>query len=1009
MRFIIVIYLLFVVSLFTFAQNNYVFQHLTTEDGLLSDSKINTFQDAEGFYWFNSISGIQRYDGKNFIAYKYNNNAGKDILDNLRGELVEDRQKNIWIINKEGINILSASNQQLHRFYIPDAPDSTTNNVTEIIKDVRNRIWIFTNKNIFWYNDATQKPVLFSHLINNNDETIFRVIYKPDMESFLVLTAGRYHRVININYAKKQLSILISNVNYLLGHINLISFFKTDDNNNLWFGNYVGDLCRYNIITGKSEHYSVLHQNNKDQKLPTPALYDCVDDENGGVLFTADNYTGLLRYDKKTDSFSNIKNDNGAEYGFHYNEDVYSLFKDKEGNIWVNTDLGMNIFNIQNQLFRYVQLNSKEQRFNTDVSSVFQSKNNHIWICTWGDGVFEFDSNFVLLKNYKHDNKDAASLGDSLNRTWCITEDLRGRIWIGSQFAMLTILNPTTGKCINKKIKSFNNQTILHAITDEHNNIWLSLHDGTIAKWDAAKDTIIVYKNLYKHRALSIIEGLCIDADGNIWAGTRENGLSRFNTVLNIMDENAMLHYHIFSPKVLNDSLIIGGTAGNGFFIFNKYNKKVRLVTTKNGLSSNIIFDEVIDDDNNIWLLASDGIERLNISTGKISLFDVNDGIHDHVFGRTISKFKNGTIAAVANSGIIYFDPSKIKTKPAPPDVTITGFYADQQNFAIDSLLQLDKIHLSNNQNVITIEFASLSFNGRKTNNYFYKLDGINKTWIAAGIQRSVTYANLNPDKYIFKVRSQNTDGSFTKNITSLSIIIYPPWWQTWWAYILWILIAAYVVYAIYDYRKRSHNALARIRQKIASDLHDDIGSTLNSISIYSEVAGQQIQTNTENAKSILYKMGDASRNMIDTMNDIVWSINPKNDQFENILQRMQYFAGEILSGKNILLQFNTEEKVKSIKLPMEKRKNFYLIFKEAINNACKYSRAKNVNVTIAEQLNKLIMIITDDGIGFEVHNAYSGNGLKNMQARAKEINGELHISSWQKKGTRIELRMPLK
>jgi signal transduction histidine kinase len=209
--------------------------------------------------------------------------------------------------------------------------------------------------------------------------------------------------------------------------------------------------------------------------------------------------------------------------------------------------------------------------------------------------------------------------------------------------------------------------------------------------------------------------------------------------------------------------------------------------------------------------------------------------------------------------------------------------------------------------------------------------------------------------------------------------------------------------------RKSSLQALSDVRQGIALDLHDDIGSTLNIISVYSEIAGREFETNSDNAKSLLEKMGNVSRNMIDTMNDIVWAINPKNDYFENIIQRMQYFAGEILSGKNILLQFDVDENVKNIKLPMGKRKNFYLIFKEAINNSYKYSEGKTVKVSIAQQAQNIVMIITDDGTGFETANeTLNGNGLKNMHARAKEIDAQLNIDSWLNKGTRIELQVPV-
>jgi signal transduction histidine kinase len=294
-------------------------------------------------------------------------------------------------------------------------------------------------------------------------------------------------------------------------------------------------------------------------------------------------------------------------------------------------------------------------------------------------------------------------------------------------------------------------------------------------------------------------------------------------------------------------------------------------------------------------------------------------------------------------------------------------------------------------------------------------LEGLDKEWTEAGAGRSVTYANLSSGKYFFKVKSQNADGIETSHITTVPIYIYPPWWRTWWAIALYICCAALVSYAFIYYRKRNQAHLSKVRQKIASDLHDDIGSTLNSISVYSEVAIVQFEANPVNSKQLLQKMGGASRQMIETMNDIVWAINPLNDQFENVIQRMQYFAGELLSGKDILLQFDIAAGARSIRLAMDQRKNIYLIFKEAVNNAYKYSQAKTVTVNIATSANNLLMTISDDGTGFILTEpsltepSLQGNGLNNMKFRSKEIHAHLQISSWPQKGTRIELKLPLK
>jgi signal transduction histidine kinase len=219
--------------------------------------------------------------------------------------------------------------------------------------------------------------------------------------------------------------------------------------------------------------------------------------------------------------------------------------------------------------------------------------------------------------------------------------------------------------------------------------------------------------------------------------------------------------------------------------------------------------------------------------------------------------------------------------------------------------------------------------------------------------------------------------------------------------------LAGSIAFAVYRYHRNTSDHLAAIRQKIASDLHDDIGSTLNSISVYSEVAGKQLESNKENAVQLLKKMGAASRGMIDNMNDIVWAIHPKNDQFENVIERMQFFAAELLSGKNILLIFNVDEKSRRVKLSMEKRKNFYLIFKEAVTNAYKYSSANNVTVTITSEYGWLNMQIRDDGSGFNpAGKSPAGNGLKNMRSRSVEIGADLQISSSPAEGTAVQFKM---
>src|SRR5665647_1162810 len=159
--------LILFLPLYSLAQSNYVFQHITVEDGLLSNSHVNTFQDSEGFYWLSTIGGIQRFDGKNFVTYTYSNNSTKNSIGDWAGKPVEDKEKNIWILNDDGINIYQRKHRTIRRLYLSDAADSNTNNVCSIIKDQFDEIWIITNKNIYEYNYKLGKAVIFRNIISD--------------------------------------------------------------------------------------------------------------------------------------------------------------------------------------------------------------------------------------------------------------------------------------------------------------------------------------------------------------------------------------------------------------------------------------------------------------------------------------------------------------------------------------------------------------------------------------------------------------------------------------------------------------------------------------------------------------------------------------------------------------------------------------------------------------------------------------------------------------------------
>ena len=315
---------------------------------------------------------------------------------------------------------------------------------------------------------------------------------------------------------------------------------------------------------------------------------------------------------------------------------------------------------------------------------------------------------------------------------------------------------------------------------------------------------------------------------------------------------------------------------------------------------------------------------------------------------------------------------------------------------------------LDHNQNSITIEFAALSFLQKDKMIYYTKMEGIDDDWLRVDRYNVANYTLMSPGEYTFKVRCENGDGVPSKHITSFKIQIRPPFWQQEWFIMLGILALAGLIYLAHRMRVRQLIQMEKVRGRIARDLHDDMGSTLSTINILSEMAKMKVDKDTEKTRDYISKISDNSNRMMGAMDDIVWSINPMNDNMQRITARMREFATSVLEAKNIEVSFKVDDKVNDFRLGMESRRDFFLIFKEAVNNIAKYSQGKRASIGIAIDGSRLVMTIKDDGVGFNVDQADSGNGLTNMQKRAESLKGTLAIESLPGVGTKVRLEAPL-
>ena len=314
----------------------------------------------------------------------------------------------------------------------------------------------------------------------------------------------------------------------------------------------------------------------------------------------------------------------------------------------------------------------------------------------------------------------------------------------------------------------------------------------------------------------------------------------------------------------------------------------------------------------------------------------------------------------------------------------------------------MEKIVLSYKQNFFSFEFAALDYAQPARIQYTYKMKGVDKNWVVSGKRRYASYTNIGPGEYVFQVRGTNSDGLWSKNTKSIMMTISPPYWQTWWFKLTGILIVLMVLYVLHHIRVQKLLAIERLRVRIASDLHDDIGSALTRISITSE----QMQTTSDHGKIHTFSktIGDISRDIISTMSDIIWSIDARNDTLTELVDRMHDFTHNAFAMGNIKVGFVQKGMEKKKKIPVNYRQNIFYIYKEVINNIVKHSEATEVKIKLLNQDSHFVMELSDNGKGFDPEKVLGGNGLRNIRMRAGRLKADINITV--DKGVTVTLKM---
>lgn len=988
------------------------FQQINSNQGLSNNNVNCILQDSRGFMWIGTNDGLNRYDGKQFIVFRHQPASKSSIGGNIISHIVEDKNGFLWIATADGgisrYDYRAAPERQFI-IYQNDESDKKSipgNMINTLLIDDRGILWLGTSgRGVVRFDPRSG---VFQQLTVHGNSTVLDLEKAADGKIWAGL---RGHGLIRIDplQTKSFVDQRYNDPYKKLPHIVVAAIYK-DSNKDVWIGSWDKTIYRYS--NGKTEPEEV---GNKGKSFFQNDDALCFEEDNNGLLWIGGKSEGLYLLNRKDNSVQQYVH-NSIQEGTIADNRVNCIYKDRENNMWLGTGKGISLYKPLLQQFTQTFIPFAGKDAVKRVFDFTEDKQKNLYIGT-DKGLFfqkAGEQNFQFIPLIYKGEKLQASKFYWFNDQLLIGTNLS--LFVFNTVTRQCSLLPNTDKdVVMRKIiesrvvsiaaDSLRRQPVLWAIPYGH---YLAYYDLTQQRWVSRQDSIqkIISKlNLVDN----LIRKIVVDRNGIRWIATAKEGLgvmrrgeptfTFFSATSNRSSGLAAIDVYDVLPD--NKGNVWISTHGAGLF----YGTGSSLTFQHIDGSPNLCEGMQLDDKNNLWIISGNTLYRYRPGEKKIISWQLPDIEKSGGVSGRLFKNQDGILYAAGNNYFIKMLPEALYKKQTTPGIYITDIKVDAKSQTEYLYSGKKKFSFSNNN--LSFEFAAPKTPDDVPVQFEYRMKGLNDSWLKneSGVEN---FPNLQPGNYVFEVRVAGVDEN--KAVAAYPFTISPPFYGTWWFYALCILFIALIIYSLYRYRINQLLKQQAMRNKIAQDLHDSVGSTLSSISVYSQVAKIYKQKDKPaELHDTLEKISTASGEMISEMNDIVWAINPRNDTMEKILQRMESFAKPLLQSKEIELSFEYDAAVVHYNLPMEKRKNLYLIFKESVSNALKYAECKKVEVKISHSGNKMKMSITDDGRGFDMagikkHTAgsLSGNGLQNMKRRASETGGECIINSSPGQGTSV-------
>lgn len=1000
----------------------------TTADGLGSSAVNRLLYDSRGFLWLATRDGLSRFDGYRFTNYRLGDDA--TVTNSSVWQILERRNGDYLVVGQDDVVYRFNAHTTVSESSVDG---SLTLNAERVFKVLPGRLFEDSD-GVLWTGGLTG----LSHISEANgkfsidpplriavagaDFTSLKS-YVEDRERTFWITGDR--GLIRMHKSGQVLAFYESPATTALR--SYFNYLYADLSGRIWVMSQAGVfVLKPETVASSGPVTPRRLEPNIKMRLPsnagevvqfteadgfnskvTSALHETKD---GRIWLAGD--LGLFVFHGS--GFRRFDAANGV------GEYLSGIVEDAAGNLWLGSFSGL----FKLALNGFTTFTKTDGMARADVAGIYQNRAGEIFVAQGDWFVSRFDGKKFISAQPALDEARGSppwtsniSFLDSRESWWFLTFNQLVRYDTAIPIENLPRRKPAE---IIATGDDFNNGAFYRLFEDSRGDVWISMRSEVpenvgLNRWERATGTIHEFgpaENLPPKMSPSSFSE---DTRGNLWIGFYNGGLARFRDGKFTIFGDAEGLPSGFVTSLLTDRTgrLWIGTSETGLSVVEDTSAERPVFTKVAGISSKNVRALTEDNFGRIYAGTVRGIDRVTPGTDQVLHLSTLDGLADD-WVTVAFREPNGTLWFGTRNGVSRYVPELEKPAQEPP-ILIAGLRIAGEKQQVSELgaTEVGKLELKSAQNNLQINFFSVGATSLELIRYQVKLEGADTDWSKPTAERTVNYSNLAPGTYRFLVRAINSQGVPSRTPATVVFRIAPPFWKTWWFSLLVVLLAVGLLYFVLNQRFKRVLDLERVRTRIASDLHDDIGASLSRISMLSEVVKQKTGGADPEASGHLTRIASESRGLVDSMSDIVWAINPRRDSIQSVVDRVCSFAADTLGTKNVHWTVSSPPELRHLHLTAEQKRNLYLVFKEAVNNAAKHANCRNASLKIDLERGQLIAEIRDDGTGFSSNggpdsHSRGGRGLANMRARAEEIGGKLEFASTETAGTKIILTLPL-